>query len=286
MSESKPQDQDEGKRNLLAQEEIKNLRTELYNLKECQIKFLTNAVTATGALLGLGTLVEKPAYTAVVFLFPLAILLPAWWVFFDKATSITRIVGYYRLLEGLTLGKITRIQFIGWENSLNEFRQQQIRRTNPNAAEACPVPEASPGARRAEKPAGENTSDRPASPPEFKDSSGAANVPSGKLPSKKWHTVFSFGTGHRYWIISYWTFFLLTMVCLASAFFITLRIIFAGASPWSMQTCVGLPVLFLVTVFVLRSAYYNAVVVFNLVYGPSSYEKNYATWRKLLKVDE
>jgi hypothetical protein len=36
-------------------------------------------------------------------IFPLVVLIPCWWGFFDKAKTITRIVGYIRILEGILL---------------------------------------------------------------------------------------------------------------------------------------------------------------------------------------
>ncbi len=105
------------------------LREELHNLKNCQITFLTSSVTATGAILGLATALASAPVLGVVFLFPLIVLLPSWWVFFDKATTITRIVGYYRVLEKLILGHRKATNFMGWENALGEFRKRQQNRT-------------------------------------------------------------------------------------------------------------------------------------------------------------
>jgi len=101
------------------------LREELHNLKNCQITFITSSVTATGVLLGLAaTLASTPAL-GVIFFFPLIVLLPSWWIFFDKATTITRIVGYYRILEKLILGEHEATNNMGWENALGEFRKRQ-----------------------------------------------------------------------------------------------------------------------------------------------------------------
>lgn len=103
------------------------LREELHNLKNCQITFLTTSVTATGVLLGLATTLTSSLEPGIIFLFPLVILLPSWWIFFDKATTITRIVGYYRILEKLILQDCKAANFIGWENALGEFRRAQER---------------------------------------------------------------------------------------------------------------------------------------------------------------
>ncbi len=108
-----------------------SLRDELVSLKGCQITFLTSSVAATGALLGIGSAFaqENRLFLGIIFLLPLVILLPAWLVFFDKATTITRIVGYYRILEGLALGYLRANRFMGWENALREFRQYPLIET-------------------------------------------------------------------------------------------------------------------------------------------------------------
>lgn len=103
------------------------LRDELHNLKNCQITFLTSSVTATGVLLGITSTLASSPDLGVIFLFPLIVLLPSWWIFFDKATTITRIVGYYRILESLILQRCQASNFMGWENALGEFRTRQAR---------------------------------------------------------------------------------------------------------------------------------------------------------------
>jgi hypothetical protein len=52
------------------------------------------------------------------------VILPCWWIFFDKSTTITRIVGYLKLLEGMIItGKVRPFTYIGWENSLDLRRK-------------------------------------------------------------------------------------------------------------------------------------------------------------------
>lgn len=154
--------------------EMQVLREELLSLKHCQITFLTFSVTATGILLGFGTLLGSSSHTVLspVFLFPLVFLLPAWWIFFDKATTITRIVGYYRILEKLVLdGQYSVSNFMGWENSLRVFRllQDQDKLVCPN--KCCE----SLGPRLCD--------------------------------------VFHLETRHRYWLICYIIFFALSLIC-------------------------------------------------------------------------
>lgn len=103
------------------------LRTELHDLKDCQVKYFTFSITSAGLLLGLAVNFASgglPRGTA--YLFPLTILLPSWWIFFDKATTITRIVGYYRIIEKLILNT-HQANFTGWENALEIFREKQLK---------------------------------------------------------------------------------------------------------------------------------------------------------------
>ncbi len=109
----------------LAQMEYLSLREELHNLKNCQVTFLTYSVTGTGLLLGILGRPGLSTESSLLLLLPLTILLPFWWVFFDKAKTITRIVGYYRLLEKHMLSVGLDIDFIGWENGLAKFREWQ-----------------------------------------------------------------------------------------------------------------------------------------------------------------
>jgi hypothetical protein len=105
--------------------ELKELRAELHFLKGCQLKYFLLSVGATGAVAGFGSKVQNGLGEAV-FLAPLLIALPCWWIFFDKATSITRIVGYYRLLEAFSISDgFGKLHFIGWENSLRLCREVQ-----------------------------------------------------------------------------------------------------------------------------------------------------------------
>jgi hypothetical protein len=100
--------------------ELGALREELHGLKSCQVSFLTLAITATGVLLGLEA--GSEAKQAMAYLVPLVILLPFWLIFFDKATTITRIVGYYRVIEKGMLHEDALKKLIGWENALAKYR--------------------------------------------------------------------------------------------------------------------------------------------------------------------
>ena len=110
------------------------LRAEIQTLKHCQIQYFAITITATGVVLGLaeklGGSVQKLGIEpgrSLVYLAPLAIILPCWTIFFDKATTITRIVGYSRVLEQLLTGqaRAKNCKYVGWENALREFRKRE-----------------------------------------------------------------------------------------------------------------------------------------------------------------
>lgn len=209
--------------------ERKALRDELHNLKNCQITFLTSSVTATGVLLGVAfTLSSKPDL-GFVFIFPLVISLPSWWIFFDKATTITRIVGYYRIIEKL----LTRPyeweakNFIGWENTLKEYRSLETRGEIKTSYECI-----------------------------------------SKSTFKQWLKIFSLRMSHRYWVISYYIFLLLTSLCQ-----ITSAVILRN----------GWAVLFPALLF-LVSAIWNARIVRHLIYGRYSYDCNEKIFEQILQL--
>ncbi|MCK6463118.1 MAG: hypothetical protein L6Q29_04880 [Candidatus Pacebacteria bacterium] len=86
--------------------EHKFLRDELSSLKECQIKFLTFSVTTTGLILGFfgkNYIPQNPPVlpgshvsSGLIWLLPLVVLTSSMVDFFDKATTITRVVDYFR----------------------------------------------------------------------------------------------------------------------------------------------------------------------------------------------
>jgi hypothetical protein len=106
------------------------LRRELAELKKCQLLYLTFSVTSTGLILGFSRMSAPSGGKAnfaidsgLIFLAPLLIVIPFWWCFFDKATSITRIVAYQRILEGCITRRIYSLNFVGWESSLGLHRK-------------------------------------------------------------------------------------------------------------------------------------------------------------------
>lgn len=123
---------------LLIEKEIEILKEEMRALKECQTRYFCLAVTSTGVIFayllsGVDVFLcnyiryDSALNTEIiidpVFLTPLLIILPLCCIFFDKAQTISRIVGYYQLLECFSLGKCDPDKFIGWENSLSRLRE-------------------------------------------------------------------------------------------------------------------------------------------------------------------
>jgi hypothetical protein len=222
--------------NELYEPERSSLRQELHNLKNCQITFLTTSVTATGLLLGLATtLTSKIEFgkttVAIIFLLPLIVLLPFWWVFFDKATSITRIVGHYRILERLILGRCQATNFIGWENAIGEFRRRQVRG-------------------------------------EFASRIGEDVSPWQSRLAK----ILLLRTGHRYWVISYYTFLALSVVCIVTSIILIRR-------GWYLV----FPIVSLLPISI--SAWWNIREVWHLIYGHHSYDTNECYWEQVLEVE-
>lgn len=75
------------------------LKHELRDLKDCQVRVLTFSIIGTGLILGFIGEYASKLHGSSMWLLPLVVLLPSWWIFFDKATIIARIVGYLRVIE-------------------------------------------------------------------------------------------------------------------------------------------------------------------------------------------
>ena len=79
------------------------LRDEIISTKRCQVQFFIVSITAFGALLEyiLANFYKnyEPNAFKPMYLVPLCILLPMWLIFVYKTITITRMVGYYMILE-------------------------------------------------------------------------------------------------------------------------------------------------------------------------------------------
>ncbi len=263
------------------------LRTELSSLKNCQITFLTYAVTGTGILFGLavnlaGTDDAPFPSLGAFYLIPLIILLPFWWIFFDKATTITRIVGYYRILENLIIYPHHKalVTFLGWENALAEFRH------------------------------------RYGSKDEIKDPSAPQSIPKGLSD------LLLLQVSQKYWMLTFYTFTSLSllslMICVLSLWNAVSRteiiagimVLLLGLITGLVQgknvqrmtavclgTAIGMvsyfafvthptgvaPVLMIVAGFLVGlSISRNFVMVWRLTWGDHSYFTNHEVWKSIL----
>jgi len=112
--------------------ELTLIRADLQELKRCQLAYFTLAITGTSGILGILAPLKlsnwQPASSnlaALALLAPLLILLPCWLIFFDKATTITRLVGYQRALEHIIAPNGSAIRYVGLENALSIMRQAE-----------------------------------------------------------------------------------------------------------------------------------------------------------------
>jgi len=104
------------------------LREELNNIKQAQLWFINFSVGSAGAmgvLFSIGVKEHSPIPVSIACLIPLTILLPSWHLFFDKAVTLTRIVGYLKVLEKIIVRPDLVKNFPGWENALVIFRARQ-----------------------------------------------------------------------------------------------------------------------------------------------------------------
>ncbi len=205
------------------------LREELEHLRNHQMMFLTTSITASGLVLGVATVLASKPNFGIAFLFPLIILLPAWWIFFDKATTITRIVGYYRILESLILQHCDTKNFMGWENAIDELRDRTLRG-------------------------------------EF-NFSGNSN---SKTRFVQLLEMLSLKTVNRYWVLCYYIFFGLSCLCVVIGI-VTLES--------RLYVLVLLP-----TLLFLISAFWNAFLLWQLIYERHSYDHYEYCWVKVLGI--
>lgn len=111
----------------MALDERSDLRKELQFLKECQFKYFSLAVTISGLLIGIAdTFNSQSSNDRGVLLAPLLVILPCWFIFFDKATTITRMVGYLTVFENIINGR-GKTKFVGWENAILIYRDEVAR---------------------------------------------------------------------------------------------------------------------------------------------------------------
>jgi hypothetical protein len=205
------------------------LRSEAQDLKRCQLQYFVLSITGTGALLGLAKFFSVD-HAGAAMLAPLTILLPCWLLFFDKATTLTRLTGYVRLLEDF-LGKkkgVTPI-YIGYENALAKFRTEEAKLGNGQPEKGI---------------------------------------------QDRLLKMFYLGTRHRFWMINWYTFFSLSVVCCTAA----LR--------WNInQTPPSTPFFFVVAFsffLVVLCATYTTWLIRQLTFGKYSYDHVTEFWKMFM----
>lgn len=255
----------------LAQGEMEILRKELHDLKECQFRFLSTTPILTGFLLGLPQIFGKvemrpsephsPLY--LTSLLPLLVLLPAWWVFFDKAKTVTRIVGYYRVLEGVVRGELTPSHFPGWERSLEIFRRAK---TEEILQEIVAVQGVLPSLSDREQ----HRLGSIATPGMRRDCEAALPFARAAL----------LADGQRYWLLAYDTFAVLSLVSIAIPTFVLLDGYGHSLLHWRQWALVLASL-----AAVLWCCLENALILTDLMWGKFSYTANQLVWLSLLLED-
>jgi len=114
----------------LCKNEHTNLRHEMNHLRICQMQFLSFGIAGSSMIFGL---IFKEAFPLIgsfsgrillslFCLIPLCLLLPSLFIFFDKAKTFNRIVGYFYWVEKILCNDVKIKKFFGWENALILFR--------------------------------------------------------------------------------------------------------------------------------------------------------------------
>ena len=229
--------------------EMHNLREELRDLKSYQFKLLSIAAVVTGFLLSLTRLRLDSAVSTIpapsLYLLPLVVVVPSWFIFFDKAKTITRIVGYYRNAEAYVRKEGSIEYFPGWERSLGCFRQRR--------AEALRTVRSREQKR--------------------------------KWISRIWFSAKHFFAvallidSQRYWTLAYYTFLALSAICLwvpiRSNFPLRpdLWVVFLRPESILLVFAVGLT---------LYCAVFNSIILSRLVWGEHSYDFLEKLWQEVL----
>lgn len=162
----------------------KSLRREEEFLKLCQFRYFAISVTSVVAFVGyvktsqVGA-VEGDTTPSWLFLLPLLVTLPCWWIYFDKAKTIARIVGYLRILERLLARDDPEDfkKFAGWQSAMGLFREKHRDKTLQRVKQIAP----------------------------------AIGL------WKQIGRTLTFDTPHKYWTMHFWTFLVLSLTCIGLA---------------------------------------------------------------------
>jgi hypothetical protein len=234
------------------------VRGEVRSLKQSQVLYFQISITATGVILGVGGSLDPEHPRLLLFLAPLIVILPSWLIFFDKAVTITRAVGFLRVIEGLIQGRgPAGWAYAGWENGLSTFRIMQ-----QSGAETHMVRRVLGILKRSLK-------------------GSAQGFP----------LLFRYEAGYRDWILHWITFFGLSVLCLVVGFrFIYHAFVsafgsnlgqnlfaFFGAHKWEYFAAIALSA----TLFIACTLH-TLYILKDLINGKYSYEQQSVLWEKAL----
>jgi hypothetical protein len=204
--------------------ELKMVRQELRDLKRCQVQYFILSISATAAILGFGKDVANDIWGGLTPLAALIVLLPCWWIFFDKATTITRNVGYACIIESLIDSHPQPVHcHIGFENALLQYRQED--------------------------------NDRP-------------NWPDQRWPAGFFKTM-SFRVRHRYWIVNWYTFAVLSFLCCITA-------------AVHVRSPLEILIVLIAASLVIISAIATIQIIGLITIGKYSYKANKEFWQSIL----
>lgn len=120
----------------------------------------------------------------LLLLAPLIVILPCWWIFFDKATTISRNVGYARIIEEMIAEYPEgRYRFLGFEQSLAAYRSAK----DSGKIAVIRTPKGS--------------------------APGGPRITGVRHWIVNWLPFFPWGARYRYWIVNWLTFFALSALC-------------------------------------------------------------------------
>ena len=119
------------------------VRSDIADLKKCQLQYFTLSITGTAAILSISNyFISLEQINYFVPLTPLLIALPCWWIFFDKAHTISRNIGYVQVLEEILIdNKKAGNYYFGFENALRKLRNngedKTIKIIKPTLEKKC-----------------------------------------------------------------------------------------------------------------------------------------------------
>lgn len=236
----------------LVSQEMRSLREELRDLKGYQFRLVGVASVVTGFLLSLGRLRLDPSQSAQppesLYLLPLIVILPSWMIYFDKTKTITRIVGYYRILEAMLAQEARPRHFFGWERALGKFRK-----SSPNVVKRLNK------ARRRRTPANRRV--------------------------QRFVLTMTLIQSQLYWTLAYATFIILAIICLwipvRSLYPISMYDLSSGFHlRWTAESFLSVSA----TLSTFYCAAFCGIILARLTAGENSYDSMELVWKRVLRI--